>query len=105
MRIDITRTRTLSGLTTAVVIAIALLPAFGGRLRAQNAARAVTTDSRWTPWLGCWQPDTARATVSSGPTLTCVVPVAGSAAVEALSVTDGKIAARRRLDANDRPHA
>ncbi|HEY4218498.1 MAG TPA: hypothetical protein VGM67_15255 [Gemmatimonadaceae bacterium] len=73
---------------------------------AQTTAHApVTTDLRWTPWLGCWQSDTVGTGASgiSVPTQ-CVVPVAGSSSVEQLSIVDGQVVSRRSLIANGKPN-
>lgn len=68
------------------------------------AQSARNTDPRLYPFLGCWRSDnSARASTRSGP-LTCVVPVSGSSDVELLSVTDGRIVTRRRIDASARIH-
>jgi hypothetical protein len=72
---------------------------------AQSAPKSVHTDPRWQAWLGCWQADTSggeQRKVSSA--VTCVVPIAGSASVEALTILHGKIIVRDRLDANGRQH-
>jgi hypothetical protein len=69
---------------------------------AQNAtAQPTPPDARWVAWFGCWTADT-----TSSPTgaLRCVVPVAGSRAVDELTIARGKIVARNRLDATGRPH-
>jgi hypothetical protein len=73
--------------------------------RAQSAVRSVQTDARWQAWLGCWQADTTTTDQRRvSPAVTCVVPIAGSAGVEALTILHGKIIVRDRLDANGRQH-
>lgn len=75
-------------------------------LRAQAAQQSVRTDPRWYPWLGCWQSDTSAASHSiPSHTETCVVPVAGSSAVDALTILRGRVIVRDRLDASGRTHA
>jgi hypothetical protein len=74
----------------------------------QAAVRSTQTDSRWYPWLGCWQSDTAgsaQAAASSPRSTTCVVPVSGSSAVDMLTILHGRVLTRDRLDASGRPHA
>jgi hypothetical protein len=75
-------------------------------LRAQPSAR-VETDSRWTPWLGCWSGAPASDSSNArgvATNATCVIPIAGSSAVEALTIARGKVVARDRLDANVGSH-
>jgi hypothetical protein len=72
----------------------------------QTSVRAAQNDSRWDAWLGCWAVDTSGSGHrQSSPGITCVVPVAGSHAVEALTFARGKVVARDRLDSSGEPHA
>src|SRR5688572_27934834 len=57
----------------------------------------------WQALLGCWEPvATARdaAPDSTRAHLVCVVPVDGSSAVDMLTVVNGAVAARERVDAS-----
>lgn len=72
--------------------------------RAELPSRTPAPDSRWDAWLGCWAVDTA-GTGQSARGITCVVPIAGSRAVEALTFARGKVVARDRLDSGGEPHA
>jgi len=67
-------------------------------------AQGTEPDARWQGWLGCWEPVGAPpmgASGAAGTQLVCVIPVAGaSSAVDVATVTDGKIVARERVDAN-----
>jgi hypothetical protein len=64
------------------------------------------SDSRWDAWLGCWGVDTmGSGHEQSAPGVTCIVPIPGSHAVEALTFARGKVVARDRLDANGEPHS
>lgn len=73
-------------------------------VRAQSA-RVSQVDSRWDPWLGCWGVDTnGSGHQQFNPGVTCIVPVAGSHAVEALTYARGKVVARDRLDNGGEPH-
>ncbi|MEO8256373.1 MAG: hypothetical protein ABI868_03420 [Acidobacteriota bacterium] len=59
------------------------------------SAQTSGPDQRWRPWLGCW------STVSGSTAKpVCVVPAAGTSAVDIVIVGDGKIASREHLDAN-----
>src|SRR4051812_14408776 len=82
-------------LLMGVAAAATLVAAVPGR--AQSASRQ-RTDPRWSAWLGCWQSDSSDAPQRSGASSTvCVVPVAGTAGVEALTITRGKITMREAL--------
>jgi hypothetical protein len=81
----------------SVVFAVTALFVSAGSVHAQ-AARA--TDARFYPFVGCWRADSAAAT---DPTLSCVVPVPGSADVEIVALSDGRVVDRHRLDASGRP--
>ncbi|MDF1503325.1 hypothetical protein [Roseisolibacter sp. H3M3-2] len=56
------------------------------------------TDPRWNAFLGCWTPVDASGAVATGAPLVCVVPASGGA-VEVLTIADGAVAARDRLEA------
>jgi hypothetical protein len=71
------------------------------RASSQPAQQAL--DSRWTPWLGCWRSDAASPNAPAAAT-TCIIPLSGSTGVEALSIANGKIVARRRFEADGRSH-
>lgn len=75
-----------------------------GTLYAQARTRSAATDSRWLPWLGCWQSDSVGDARSATPATTCVVPAAGSGNVDILTVRGGAVESRRRLEANGQPH-
>lgn len=64
---------------------------------AAAVAQGTQVDPRWRAWVGCWSPLNAEGGASAGAALTCVVPA--GAGVELLTVADGKVAARDRLDA------
>lgn len=91
--------------TTAFIVASALvfLPTHGSL--AQSAANSTQTDARWYAWLGCWAPDTSTSTTrTTSPSTTCIVPVAGSRAVDAMTIVGGTVVTRDRLDAGGKPH-
>ena len=64
---------------------------------AQAQTRQV--DPRWQPWIGCWETDDEARPVSAGAVVTCVIPATGTSAVEILTVVDGRVASRERVDA------
>lgn len=73
---------------------------------AQSEYRSNRTDVRWLAWLGCWETDTTgTGEQGNSSSATCIVPIAGSSAVEALTIARHKVIARDRLDASGRPHA
>jgi hypothetical protein len=78
--------------------AVALAALLVGLAAGDAAAQAPAADARWQAWLGCWQP-VGEAAVGEAAPLVCVVPSAGST-VEMLTVADGRVAERQRLDAS-----
>ncbi len=84
------------GALLAASLSLALLPAAG------SAQQPV--DSRWLPWLGCWQisgePGGAPANL-----LVCVRPGPAANAVEVTTLSEGEIASTRTLMADGQPHA
>ena len=73
-------------------LAVSLLVAGAGAVRAQTA------DTRWTPWLGCWQ------TADAGAAIKCVVPTARASAVDVITLVNGQIDSRERIVADSQPH-
>lgn len=78
--------RTMAGVVTAL-IAVATV------LQAQT-----TSASRWSAWLGCW-----RAAEADAPA-TCVVPSVRASAVDIVTIVNGAIESRQRVDADSQPH-
>lgn len=74
------------------LLAVSLLVAGAGVVRAQTA------DTRWSPWLGCWQ------TGDAGAAIKCVAPIARSSAVDVITLVNGQIDSRERVDADSQPH-
>jgi hypothetical protein len=59
------------------------------------------TDTRWQPWLGCWSATPPRfVDLDAQPQQVCVVPAAGTSAVDVVTVTGSTIVSRERIDAN-----
>jgi hypothetical protein len=73
---------------TLLVVA-ALLGSNVAPARGQNTA----TDPRWLAYLGCWEP------VEGSKSYLCVVPAAGTSAVDFLTVFKGQVTARERIAA------
>jgi hypothetical protein len=80
--------------TTIARFATALVLMSTGFVQAQSSV-----DSRWSAWLGCWR--TADADAST----TCVIPTARSSAVDVVTIVNGEIDSRTRIDADGQPHA
>lgn len=63
-------------------------------------AQGGLSDARWQAWIGCWQPaDLPSAGGGARALLVCVVPVAGSTAVDIVTVADTLVVAREPVDA------
>src|SRR5690348_16551346 len=83
-------------------IIAAIVVASAATLRAQDMR---TTDARLYPFLGCWRSDTIGTRAAQAGALTCVVPVSGTADVDVVSLVDGRIADRHRIESDMRAHA
>ena len=87
-----------SRVTTATLVA-ALIAGTAASASAETPALA----PGWQALIGCWEPiATARdaAPDSTRAHLVCVVPVDGSSAVDMLTVVNGAVVARERVDAS-----
>lgn len=83
----------LMGLLAAAVLLLGVSP-----------ARAQSTDARWLPWVGCWQPlDSLGARNDESPMI-CFRPVSGQAGVEMLSVQGAEITSHRIVLADGQGH-
>jgi hypothetical protein len=60
-----------------------------------QASEPPATDSRWLPWLGCWQPDG-----EVGDHLICMRPLADDAGVEMVTYSEGRIVSQEVLRAD-----
>ena len=72
-----------------------------------GAQSAQVGDSRWTPWVGCWQAsarDLESMAVSPGSQtplpVVCIAPAAGGAAIDLVTVTGTEAVPAERIDAN-----
>ena len=84
------------------VVAVAGCALLIGAAPARAAAQARQSDARWQPWLGCWTPSPARASVDSEPPAdqVCVVPAAGTSAVDIVTVSGSRIVSREHVEAS-----
>src|ERR1700730_5156443 len=66
------------------------------------AAQTPQVDARGQPWLGCWTASSPRAEISDLPGLpqVCVVPAAGTSAVDVVTVNNSKVVSREHIDAS-----
>jgi hypothetical protein len=64
-----------------------------GMMRAQ-----ATADTRWSAWIGCWR------TADADAATTCIVPTARPSAVDVVTIINGEIDSRQRIDADGQPH-
>src|SRR4051794_27082053 len=91
------RSRRTSALLTAAVMVVS-----AATLGAQNTQLA-STDTRWTPWVGCWQASTNEPTApapapNKALAVVCIVPAAGTQSVDLVTV-EGGVATPERVDA------
>ena len=80
---------------------VCMRDARGSRRAGAAAAARDDADTRWQPWLGCWSATPPRfVDLEAEPQQVCVVPAAGTAAVDVVTVTGSKIVSRERIDPN-----
>lgn len=89
----------------SIVVAHAALLTLAAGAHASSKHPAPEPDSRWDAYLGCWAVDTIGTGRQSSSGVTCIVPIAGSRGVEALTFARGKVVARDRLDSSGEPHS
>jgi hypothetical protein len=80
----------------------AALVAGGAQAQQPAAASPGALDVRWQAFTGCWVPAVDAAAgepLPAGDPVRCVVPV-GASAVDVVSIADGRVTARERLDAS-----
>ena len=100
MRLNIDRN---SNRTSAVLAAVLLL---GSAVAAgAQETQLASSDTRWTPWVGCWQASSRDAlTLELAPNkaapIVCFIPSAGSATVDLVTINGDKAAEPERIDAN-----
>lgn len=83
-----------SRLFVAVLASAALLPS--------AAAGQETVDSRWLPWLGCWQAGEEGQAPEN--LLVCVRPASAGGGVEIATIADGEVLSTRTLVADGQLH-
>lgn len=91
--------RRARGAAAALGATIGALALAAPSARAQDAASAAL-DPRWQAFVGCWAADAPGAD-GALPTR-CIVPVGGSV-VEIVTISDGKVSARERIDGSGTP--
>src|SRR5215218_6614397 len=87
---------------TSTLLAAAVLLGSATAAAAQNAQLA-STDTRWTPWVGCWQATTNDPTApalapNKALPVVCIVPASGTQSVDLVTV-EGGTATAERVDA------
>jgi hypothetical protein len=83
-----------------LALASAILPVLAA---APLSAEGVAPDPHWLPWLGCWQAVApgGGASFSGAPSSeVCVVPTTSPSAVEVLTISNGAVTSRDRIDAS-----
>lgn len=78
--------------TTGAALALAT-----GILSSPAPAQRAPVDARWQPWIGCWTP--VRASESASRAV-CVLPAAGASAADIVTIADGTVTERDRVDAS-----
>ena len=87
-----------------LLLAVAVSLASAVTAAAQGTQGA--TDSRWTPWVGCWQAS-GRDVEAMGLTpgsqtplpVVCIVPSSGAAAIDLVTVNGAQVSPAERVDA------
>lgn len=85
------------------VAALAAVGIITVTVTAAAAASVAEADPRWLPWVGCWSPSGASedaASAVSGVQRVCVTPVDGGDGVEFVSLANGEIVGRLRMEAS-----
>jgi hypothetical protein len=87
---------------TAALVAALLL---GSSLAGAQQTQLASTDGRWTPWVGCWQASSRDAlslelAPNKAAPVVCIVPAAGNATADLVTVNAAKADAPERVDAN-----
>ena len=89
-------TSTMTSSLVASLAAVMLLPGTG-----VAAAQTSTQPARWQPWIGCWSGTPPRfVDLDAEPQQVCVVPSAGTSAVDVVTITGAKVVSREHIDAD-----
>src|SRR3954469_18212972 len=78
---------------------VATMLVSGGRFAAAQSTQ-YTLDTRWRPWLGCWQPSEAPAAIGEKVTTVCVAPTNSASAVQVTILEDTVVTMRDTVDAS-----
>src|SRR5690348_4634977 len=88
---------------TSVLLAAATLLLGSAVAAGAQTTRLASADVRWTPWVGCWQASTRDADQTLAPNkaapIVCIVPTAGSASVDLVTVNGSTVGQPERVDA------
>jgi hypothetical protein len=93
----------MSARTGARITRLAALAVAAGTLAATSAGAqaGITQDTRWRAWIGCWEPVGPDGGAGDAEGMrVCVVPAAGSSAVDIVNVTNGAVAERTHVEAS-----
>ncbi len=86
----------------SALLSLGALAAFAAMPATAPAQTTQTADTRWLPWLGCWQP--SGEPVGTGNLMVCVRPAATAAGVDVATIRDGQTVSQRTLLADGRTH-
>jgi len=92
-------------LALSVLASAFVVPSSRIAAQQKHASKSAGEDSRWYPWIGCWERsgDGASASASSSA-LTCVRPGTGTSA-DIVTIANGTVESRERLVVDGLPHA
>ena len=66
-----------------------------------GGAQTAAPDSRWEPWIGCWQPvPQSHIVVTATLPVVCVTPTSSASAVQISTIDSGRVVTRDTVNAN-----
>jgi hypothetical protein len=83
-----------------IVASVGLVLAVSGTANGQRATAQSTDDTRWYPWIGCWQRSGDSGALGQ---FTCVRP-GSDASADILTIADGAVESREHLVVDGLPH-
>ena len=98
--------RAILSLFTVTLIAVAIPDGLqasesGPDLDARSVAQSVAEDTRWLPWIGCWEPSDAPADSDGSDLLVCFEPT--DSGVRVLTLGDGELLGEEHIVADGQP--
>jgi len=104
MRSEIEKQANRTSLLLAAVVLLGSAAVAGAQ-----TTQLASADTRWTPWVGCWQPsmrdaDQALAPDKAAPVV-CIIPTPGSPTVDLVTVNGSTVGQPERVDANGQRRA